>query len=136
MTGSRFREILDECSKTNELCDYKSLLKQLEESEFQTSLVSLNENKIIVKSYLLALENENRYKFNLLRNNKKFILEWFKNYLNKEQNRILLDNFENAFNLLLELYVKSIRQKISFNIAADFIHSNKELYDYVVNYLG
>lgn len=136
MTGSRFREILDECSKTNELCDYKSLLKQLEESEFQTSLVSLNENKIIVKSYLLVLENENRYKFNLFRNNKKFILEWFKNYSNKEQNRIFLDNFENAFNLLLELYVKSIRQKISFNMAADFIHSNKELYDYVVNYLG
>jgi len=136
MTASRFREILDECSKTNELCDYKSLLKQLEESEFQTSLVSLNENKIIVKSYLLALENENRYKFNLFRNNKKFILEWFKNYSNKEQNRIFLDNFENAFNLLLELYVKSIRQKISFNMTADFIHSNKELYDYVVNYLG
>lgn len=94
MTGSRFREILDECSKTNELCDYKSLLKQLEESEFQTSLVSLNENKIIVKSYLLALENENRYKFYLFSNNKKFILKWFKKY------------------------------------------SNKELYDYVVNYLG
>lgn len=136
MSGSRFREILDECSKTDELCDYKSLVKQLEESEFQTSLVSLNENKIIVKSYLLALENENRYKFNLLRNNKKFILEWLKNYLNKEQNRILLDKFENAFNLLLEFYVESIRKKISFNMAADFIHSNKELYDYVVNYLG
>ena len=136
MTGSRFREILDECSKTDELCDYKSLVKQLEESEFQTSLVSLNENKIIVKSYLLALENENRYKFNLFRNNKKFILEWYKNYSNKEQNRIFLDHFENAFNLLLELYVKSIRQKISFNMAADFIHSNKELYDYVINYLG
>ena len=136
MTGSRFREILDECSKTDELCDYKSLVKQLEESEFQTSLVSLNENKIIVKSYLLALENENRYKFNLFRNNKKFILEWFKKYSNKEQNRIFLDHFENAFNILLELYVKSIRQRISFNMAADFIHSNKELYDYVVNYLG
>lgn len=136
MTGSRFREILDECSKTDELCDYKSLVKQLEESEFQTSLVSLNENKIIVKSYLLALENENRYKFNLFRNNKKFILEWYKNYSNKEHNRIFLDHFENAFNILLELYVKSIRQKISFNMAADFIHSNKELYDYVINYLG